>query len=96
VDCDDFAIGGKTAKPNENANQNGHRDGKGEDRRERTNEEQRDSSYAARVANEQIHQTNKLRNEENEGEDSEAEQAVRGHFATDIFIEQAHVCARAF
>jgi hypothetical protein len=48
------------------------------------------------VANEQIHQTNKLRNEENEGEDSEAEQAVRGHFATDIFIEQAHVCARAF
>jgi hypothetical protein len=48
------------------------------------------------MANDQVHQTHQLRHEENESEDSEAKDRMRGYFAADIFIEQAHICARPF
>jgi hypothetical protein len=48
------------------------------------------------MAYHEIHQSNELRDEEYESEDSEAQDGVRADFATDIFIEQAHNCACGF
>jgi hypothetical protein len=48
------------------------------------------------MADNQIHQADQLGNEENESENREPKRSVRADFASDVFIEQAHVCARRF
>ena len=96
VERDDFAIGGEAAEADQHADQHGHGNGEGQDGRQRAEKNQRNGADAAGMADDQIHQANKLRNEENESEDGESQQGVRGHFAADIFIEKAHECAAGF
>jgi hypothetical protein len=48
------------------------------------------------MADDEVHQPYELRYEKNECEDGEAEDGVRGNFASDVSIEQAHVRAPSF
>jgi len=96
VQRDDLAVGGEPPQANEYSHQSSHRHGEREDRRERAQKEQCDSSDASRVADHEVHQANKLGNKENKSENGQSQDGMGDDFAADIFIEQAHLCARPF
>jgi hypothetical protein len=96
VERHDFAVRGKPAQTNQHADQYGHRNGEGQYGNQRAEKNQQDHSDAAGMADNQIHQADQLGNEENESENREPKRSVRADFASDVFIEQAHVCARRF
>ena len=55
VERDDFAIGGEAAEADQHADQHGHRDGEGQDGRQRAEKNQRNGENAAGMADHQIH-----------------------------------------
>ena len=77
VQRDDFAVGRKAPKADQHSDEHGHGQRERQHRRERAEKKQRDRPDAARMADDQIHQAHKLRNEENKCEDSEAKDGVR-------------------
>jgi hypothetical protein len=45
------------------------------------------------MADDQVHQPHELRHEKYESKDSESQDGVRGYFASDVSVEQAHMRA---
>ncbi len=86
-----FAVRGKSAEADQHSDQHGHRNRERQHRRQRAQKNQQHCADAAGVAHHDVHQTDQLRNEKYECEYREAQRGVGGDFATDIFIEQAHV-----
>ena len=87
---DDFAVGGHAAESEQHADKYGHGNGKSEDGREDAQEQFEDLRAGTGVANEQLHQTDELRNEEDKGEDDESEERVAKNFADNVAVQYAH------
>ena len=94
VERDDFAVGGEAAEADQHADQHGHRDGEGQDGRQRAEKKQRNGANAAGVADDQVHQPDELWHEENESEDSKAKDGVGGDFAADISSSRRMIARR--
>jgi hypothetical protein len=96
VKRDDLAVRRQSAETDQHADENRHRNRECEDGRKGAEKNEQHCADAAGVADDNVHEANELRNEEYECEDGETEGGVRSDFATDIFVEQAHVREQRF
>jgi hypothetical protein len=87
---DNFAVSGHSTQTQEDANQNGHRDGESKHSGKQAQEKFQDLGAGTRVTYKQFHQADKLRNEENESEDGKSEESVPENLADDVAAQDTH------
>src|SRR5262249_1526539 len=89
-ESDDFAIGGHAAETKEDPYENRHRNGKCQNAGKEAKKEFCQLSPGTRMAYEEFHEADQLRNEKDKREDDEAKERMTKNFADDVPIQDAH------
>ncbi len=86
----DLAVHGHAAKAEQDADEHGHGNSENKNAGDDAEKKSEDLRAGAGVADEELHQADKLGNEKHEGEDEEAKKGVSYDFTNNVAIEDAH------